>query len=347
MKAYAEQLPIELWLSIFSYIEVHDLFQAFSNLNNYFDKLLSSKHLLLYVQLGSTIKNNNSKFNQSNFNWSNEILDRIICIQSFSEYESNDLFQFLQSYSKKLIQLKSLIIQASIQNILSNCNILEQLHSLHNISLTCMPFQKLLETILIIPTLRICRLKFWRPISIINYHSGTNSNIEILYIKLLDDPNHSIFYLLLSHMPKLKYLEIEKYSSVQLFNQELFILKYLQILKFIWNHRQYKSDYFKYCHTIVPYLKSLYLTIYYIQFNEEFNNNLIDFLWTLLKKMKSIKIIILCNQLMTTVNNSIEIKLDTYCQMLSFELNNRSDAKFYIKWTEEKARQHRIQIISQ
>ncbi|CAF3428260.1 unnamed protein product [Rotaria sp. Silwood2] len=276
MKARAEQLPIELWLSIFSYIEVHDLFQAFSNLNNFFDKLLASQHLLLYVQLGSTRKNYNSKFNQSNFYWSNSILDRITCIQFFSEYESDDLLQFVQSYSKKFIQLKSLIIQASIQNISSICSALEQLNSLQSISLTCKPSQKLLDAILHISTLRICRLRFWRPISTINYHSGTNSNVEILHIKLLDDPNHSIVYLLLSHMPKLKYLEIEKCRSVPLFAQELFILEHLQILKFIWDRHQYKSDYFAHCHTVIPYLKSLYLTVYYLQFDEAFDNNLID-----------------------------------------------------------------------
>ncbi|CAF0976060.1 unnamed protein product [Rotaria sp. Silwood1] len=347
MKSRGEQLPVELWLLIFSYIEVHDLFQAFSNLNNYFDKLLASKQLFLNVQLGSKTKHPNSKFNQSNFYWSNSILDRVTCIQSFSEYESDDLLQFLQSHSKKLIQLKSLIIQVSIQNIPSICSALEQFHSLHSISLTCIPSQKLLEIILLVPTLRICRLRFWRPISIINYQSGTNSNVEILYIQLLDDPNHSISYLLLSHMPKLKRLEIEKCRSVPLFNQEIFILEHLQILKFIWNRHQYKSDYFEHCHTVVPYLKSLYLTVYYFQFDEAFDINLIDFVWTLLKKMKSIKIFILCNQLMTTVNNNIQTKLDTYCQQLSFELNTRSDAIFQIKRTEEKAHKHKIQIISQ
>ncbi|CAM4778357.1 unnamed protein product [Rotaria magnacalcarata] len=338
MKSRVEHLPIELWLSIFSYIEVHELFQAFYNLNNYFDKLFTSKHLLLYVQVESTTRNN--------VRWCKSILDRLIRIQSSSLHASHDLTQFLQSYSTKLVQLKSLVIQVCLRNIPSICSALEQLPSLEYISLTCIPTQTLLETILTTPTLRTCRLKFWRPIATINYHScTTNSNVEILSVKMLDDPNHSIIYLLLSHMPKLKHLEIEKNNPVVLFNQNLFVLEYLKVLKFIWNRHQYKSDYFENCRRIITNLRSLHLSIHYIQFNETFDHILIGFLCTLIKKIKKIKIFILCYQLMALIDIDLKKKFNNYCQKLAFEFSSLSDTSFQITWSEEEASKHTIQII--
>ncbi|CAF3078725.1 unnamed protein product [Rotaria socialis] len=338
MKSRAEHLPIELWLSIFSYIEVHELFQAFYNLNNYFDKLFTSKHLLLYVQIESATRNN--------VRWCKSILDRLIRIQSSSKHASHDLTQFLQSYSTKLIQLKSLIIQVCLENIPSICSALEQLPSLEYISLTCIPTQKLLETILTTSTLRTCRFKFWRPIATINYHSCTaNSNVEILSVKMLDDPNHSIIYLLLSHMPKLKHLEIEKNNSVLLFNQNLFVLEHLKVLKLIWNRHQYKSDYFENCRRIIANLRSLHLSIHYIQFNESFDHILIGFLCTLIKKIKKIKIFILCYQLMALIDIDLEKKFNNYCQKLAFEFSSLSDTSFQITWSEEETSKHTIQII--
>lgn len=51
MKTSIEQFPIELWISTFSYLETHYLFQAFGNLNNYFNRLLASKHISFWTEL--------------------------------------------------------------------------------------------------------------------------------------------------------------------------------------------------------------------------------------------------------------------------------------------------------
>ena len=51
MKARVEQLPVEICLSIFAYFEVHELIQSFSNLNHYFNCLIASEHLPLYLRL--------------------------------------------------------------------------------------------------------------------------------------------------------------------------------------------------------------------------------------------------------------------------------------------------------
>ncbi|CAF0740955.1 unnamed protein product [Adineta ricciae] len=51
MVACLEDLPVELWISIFAYLEAHDLLQAFSNLNYYFDQIISSDYILFHVRL--------------------------------------------------------------------------------------------------------------------------------------------------------------------------------------------------------------------------------------------------------------------------------------------------------
>lgn len=49
-----EDLPIEIWTSIFSYLEAHDLFRAFTRLNSYFTRLLRCNQLLYHIQFNQT-----------------------------------------------------------------------------------------------------------------------------------------------------------------------------------------------------------------------------------------------------------------------------------------------------
>ena len=347
MKTHAERLPVEIWLTILSYIEVHDLFYAFLSLNAYFNKLLNSSHLLLHVQFQSTKEKNNSKSYRSNFNWSNSILNRITCLQSNSEYSSSDLPQFLQYHSKELIRLKSLISRPLKPEYSSICNAIEKIDSLQYVSLTCIPNQKLLEAILLAPNLRICRLKFHRPTSFIDYNFWANSNVEILRIKILEQSSHAILYLLLSHMPKLKHLEIDQCNPLPLINQNIFILEHLHTLKLFWNSSEHRSNYFEQCHRVTPCLRRFYLVVNYFQFDELSDKNLIHFLLTLLKRIKPITIGIQCCRLTTTVDDNIVTKLNDYCQQLLFELNTQNNGTFQIRWTEEKLNEHKIQVISQ
>lgn len=338
MKTCIEQLPIELWLSIFSYIEIHDLFRAFSDLNRSFDQLLAFHQLSLYVQFDSTVR--------EKFSWQQSILNRLSRIESCLEKESLELFEFIGSYSKQLIQLKSLVIQTFLQNTASICNALEQLHSLEYIELTCVPTQQLLETLLTLSNLHICRLKLWPPRSNITERLYRSSNVEVLHIKLLGDTNHSILYFLLLNMPKLKYLEFEEKNSMALFRQNLCNFEHLRVLKFIWSSSQYKPGYLENYHKIFSRLRSLYLDVYYFQLDELLNNKLIDFLSTLVTKIKGIKIFIICKLLITIIDNDIQTKFDRCCQRLTMILNNQSNVICQIQWTEVKACKHIIHIIS-
>jgi ABC-type polysaccharide transport system permease subunit len=57
MNTCAEQLPIEIWIMIFQYLEAHGIFQAFQNLNHYFNQILTLDHLLFYICLKQTDNN--------------------------------------------------------------------------------------------------------------------------------------------------------------------------------------------------------------------------------------------------------------------------------------------------
>src|SRR5689334_12714987 len=109
MFTHAEDLPMEIWLIIFRYLETHDLFQAFRNLNNYFHQILISDHLSFYLQLKET--DNNHFQHPINPYWSNFILNRTISLQSDIQNNSDYFIQFLHWHTNKLIRLQSLSIK--------------------------------------------------------------------------------------------------------------------------------------------------------------------------------------------------------------------------------------------
>jgi hypothetical protein len=80
MKTRTERLPIEIWIKIFDYLQVHHTFQAFSNLNKYFDDILTSKYPLFKVEL-KTEDNDNAEHLPTLY-LSDAILNRIICLKS-------------------------------------------------------------------------------------------------------------------------------------------------------------------------------------------------------------------------------------------------------------------------
>ncbi|CAF4164592.1 unnamed protein product [Adineta steineri] len=213
-----EHLPIELWVEIFSYLEAHIIFQGFTNLNYYFDQILTSNYILFHVQLG-VVDCNPLEYSIKPY-WSESILNRIINLQPKFQHHLCHIPEFLRWHCTKLIQLKSLTIKIRGREIRSICYALEQLNSLVYLSIECVPNQILLDAILATSTIRSCRLEFLRPVTPINTYSKNLSNIEILNIKLQDDSYGSIMNLLLSHMPKLKRLEMNN-NDIYVKNREM------------------------------------------------------------------------------------------------------------------------------
>ncbi|CAF3420302.1 unnamed protein product, partial [Rotaria sp. Silwood2] len=307
MKTSIEHLPVELWISIFSYLEAHDLFQAFTDLNNYFDKLIASDYLLFHVRLGKS-DHNPLEYSIRPY-WSDSILNRIISLQPIIQHKTSHIPEFLRWHCTKLIQLKSLKVKLRRREIPAICIALKQLNSLSHLSIECIPNQILIKTILSAHVLRVCRLEFLRAIAPINCDSNQISQIEILYIKLQDDSHNSMINLLLNRMSKLKRLEISSCESYiderdSLFNKPLFILPELEIIKISWSSRNCDQKFFESLHQMLPNLKCLFLNLIHDYFTEDFFNTLIYHWWSIIEKLERINIFIKFRRPQMTIDNN-------------------------------------------
>ena len=348
MKTSIEHLPIELWIEIFSYLEAHILLQAFTNLNHYFDQLIASDHLFFKVHLGKT-NQNPLKYSIQPY-WSETILNRIISIRPNNQHKISHLPEFLRWHSTKLIQLKSLTIKLRGREIPHVCNVLQQLNSLHYLSVQCLPNQILLDGILAVSSVRICRLEFSRPITPIHIYSNNISNIEILDIKLEDDSHGSIINLLLSHMPKLQRLEINN-SDIYVRNREwiffqsLFILPELQLIKFQCSANYSTPIIFQNLHQNLPALKRFYLHINFDFINEDLLNNLIYHWWPIFLKIKRIKIFIRCQKYLITIADNMQTNFDQF-QSILLAMNEQYDGFVKTEWNEKSYRISKVIEIS-
>lgn len=289
-----EQLPIEIWLTIFRYFETHDLFQSFQNLNSYFNQILSSNHILFYLQLRE-IDNNHLQY-PIDSRWSDFVLNHVIYLQSSNQDDYDYFPQFLRWHAKKLIRLQSLFIRIYQRNIPYICVAFKELYLLRNLSMKCIPNQILLEAILDLPNLRICQLLLREIIVNVDYSSDKQSNIEQLSIVFYYNINHSVINLFLIRLSKLKRLKIcgsySKTDKVSLFAEKLFILPELRILKLKLENGHFTSDCFKYLHNIMPSLKYFNFNYYNHYLHDAFITYLITQWWTILKYIQRINIYI-------------------------------------------------------
>ncbi|CAF4082549.1 unnamed protein product [Adineta steineri] len=311
-----EHLPIELWVEIFSYLEAHIIFQGFTNLNYYFNQILTSNYILFHVQLG-VVDCNPLEYSIKPY-WSESILNRIINLQPKSQHQLCHIPEFLRWHCTKLSQLKSLTIKIRGREIRSICYALEQLNSLVYLSIECVPDQILLDAILATSTVRFCRLDFLRPVTPINTYSKNLSNIEILNIKLQDDSYGSIMNLLLSHMPKLKRLEMNNNdiyvkNREWIFFQSLFILPNLRKFKAQWSSNYSVPIVFQNLHTNLPNIRYFSLHINFNFINEEFFDHLIYHWWPIFKNIEQIYLFIKCHGFSSeTDNNDTRIYLNRF-----------------------------------
>ncbi|CAF1437945.1 unnamed protein product [Rotaria sordida] len=337
MKSCIEHLSIELWIEIFSYLEAHVLLQAFTNLNHYFDQLIASNYLLFNVRLGK-IHQNSLEYSIRPY-WSEKILNRIISIRPIIQHKISHIPEFLRWHCTKLIQLKSLTMKLRGREIAYVCSALQQLKSLHYLSIECLPNQILLDSILAVPTLHICQLEFLRPITPINCYSKNISNIEVLDIKLQDDSYGSIINLLLSHMPKLKRLEYNNYdiyvkNREWIFFKSLFILPQLRTIQAQWSSNYSSSSIFQNLHQNLPVLKCFYLNMNFDFINEDLLNNLIFHWWPIFLKIERINIFIRCQQNLIMITDDMQTNFDTF-QSVLLDMNKQYDEFVKTEWTEK------------
>lgn len=164
---------IEIWFSIFDYLEVHDLFHAFTNLNTYFQQLITSQHLSYNIQFK---KNKYSSLISIIYCSSNTVLNQIISLQWIAKTQYGYLPHFINKNILNLARLESLQIEIVPRQTLLISKILPDLNSLQNLSITC-------ETIsFLLPSLRLCELISSNIMSNIECVLNRQNNIEILYL---------------------------------------------------------------------------------------------------------------------------------------------------------------------
>jgi len=336
MITHAEQFPIEIWLTIFRYLETHDLFQAFQNLNSSFNQILSSNHLSFYLQLREI--DNNHFQNPLNPKWSDLVLNRIICLRSSSQDEYDYFPQFLYWHAKKLIRLQRLFIRIFARNIPYTCIALKEFNRLEYLSMKCIPNQILLEAILALPNLRICHLLLREIMVDVDYRSKRISNIKQLSIVFYYNINHSIINLFLMRLPKLKRLEISgsysKSDKVSLFAEKLFSFPELRILRLKLENGYFTSDCFKYLNNIMPFLKHFYFNYYNHYLHDAFLNYFITYWWSIIEHIEQINIYIKGHITMDTNYENVETILKKNRESLLGK-NKESEGRVKVKWNEQ------------
>ncbi|CAF4990957.1 unnamed protein product, partial [Rotaria sp. Silwood1] len=132
MVSQAENLPREIWLYTFTFLEGHDVVRSFSCLNVFFNSLLHSPHLQLHIR----IRQNESNERLPEPTWLHINLQNIYSI-SVGRRKANCLIQFLRWHAQYLVRLQSVSIYLRKSKLYTNIQFvifaLEQIPSLKHI----------------------------------------------------------------------------------------------------------------------------------------------------------------------------------------------------------------------
>lgn len=216
-----EDLPTELWFTIFRFLTRDQLLLAFTQLNSRFDSLLSSPHLFtvfrVKIYYWDTYPSVRSLQAPKNLQ-----LEWIQALDSNKRVPGACMIQFLRYQASRLVNLRSLNIYMRAKHASKNLEYLSkalsQLHSVQVFKLQCepryvdrivsVPLAQLFQTILRLPSLRYCTLNLWYSTrSNFDYetitHLPSNQSIEYLHVPHVDQVIVSI---LLNHCHGLKSL---------------------------------------------------------------------------------------------------------------------------------------------
>jgi hypothetical protein len=218
MPLTAERLPPEIWFYIFTFIEGHDVVQAFSQLNVFFDSLLRSPHLQLYLRT----KQNESNERLPQLPWSYINLQNIYSL-SVGQNKADCLIQFLRWHAQYLIHLRSLSVYLKQSTLHNNIQFLTfalyQLPSLNYIRIRYKGLKRHsfnLDSILIYifrqnSTINRCSFDFkWLDYDLKTSGWFINPNITHLHI---DEISFNKLSTILSFTPRLRYLKVSIDSS--------------------------------------------------------------------------------------------------------------------------------------
>ena len=332
-----EDLPVELWISIFSYLEAHDLLQAFSNLNYYFDQIISSNYILFHVRLGK-ISSNPLNYSTQSY-WPDPVLNRIVSLQPMDLYKTSHIPEFLRWHCTKLTHLKSLKVKLRSRETSAICSAFQHLASLELLAINCVPNQLLINAILSTPSIRVCHVDFLQALTELDPETEAMSNIERFSITLRNDKHNSLIYLFLNHMPKLQRLEIhspEVYfdNRSSPFTMPLFQLPKLRVIKLNWSLMYCDPRFFESLHHIMPTLQRFELNITYNYLAEDFFENLVCHWWSVIESIAQSKIIINCHRPQITIDDAMQMNFDRF-QAILLSMNENYHGLVKVRWSEK------------
>ncbi|CAF1304528.1 unnamed protein product [Rotaria sordida] len=243
-----ELLPNEIFIEIFEFLSIFDIFYSFNQLNNYFNQLIRTIPLHVnFKNIQKSIFDRFCKFLLSNSDVKNQIYSLVLSNKDTSDQIKTflslfSLNEFLHLHSLTLIQVEENILQ-KLKLIIP---LIPQLHSFHlfdsnDIYLTD-PLTSNLE-ILSIPTLS----------SINKFSSITNLTISACSLDQL-------FHYLFKYVPMLTYLNIQYLSSYYSYTtnySNIDFMKAIHLKELIISNFEYKFEDFKLLAKYIPKLTSL------------------------------------------------------------------------------------------
>jgi hypothetical protein len=331
-----EDIPIEIWLLIFSYLEAHDIFYAFTNLNNYFQQLINSHHLFYNVQFN---KNDYSSLISILYCSSSSILDRIISLEWIAKPQYGYLPQFINRNISKFIRLRSLKIAIHSRQTYLICKILPELHSLENVSIKSENIQTLIsETVFALPSLHFCELISSNSMSNVECVLNGQSNIEILYLTNVSIGVQLTMNSFFDYLPNLKKLEI--CGSLKTFkhlnfwiSNEILMLNKIPIIKIKCNSNRTTLVFFEQIQSVISVIKCFSLRIYIDIQDEILLERLINDWWSFIQQIKKIHISIRISKQINQAQDHIQNKFTIY-QNMFLSKNDQSNEYCQIKWTQ-------------
>lgn len=245
MPSKLEQIPSEIFLTIFRYIEAHELINAFANLNSYFDSLLTSSHLRVHAIIDP---NDITLPPTTNNSLWHIIKPQNLCSMKMKDKKQNILVEFVLCHANDLIHLTSLTLVMEGCHVEGIIRILPLLVDLKHLVIKQRPRNteknsknSFLTTILKMKSLRTCTMNEWFTEQAERNFTCSNT---IRKLRMKSTVSVSLILFILPYMPNLHVFQIDTlhWHDFLPFPQEKIVHHRLAILEI----GRVRNDYWKF-----------------------------------------------------------------------------------------------------
>ncbi|CAF0773998.1 unnamed protein product [Adineta steineri] len=212
LATHFEDLSNELLLDIFDFLDGYHVFEAFSNLNNRIQHLITSSYFSLKLNISFMSKSN---FNRRSNNIIRPYMNQIISLQLSESFFIKNFFTSLFS-DTSFNRLESLVLNdLNVDDDVSILNSLAQLPRLFSLKIFCYECNELFfifQSIFRLPVLQYAKILYSNWTTTVPFPLATSDNQRSMTLEYLtvDSPHHlTSIYNLLSYTPRLRRLSVE------------------------------------------------------------------------------------------------------------------------------------------